>query len=55
MTSNKHDYEKITISLLYSKKTKSIKTLTTVFQSGISLESVPHAHLPIVYPSPLCY
>ena len=35
-------------------KTKSIKTLTTVFQSGISLESVKHAHLPIEYPSPLC-
>ena len=33
---------------------KFIKTSTTVSQSGISLESVPHAHLPIEYPSPLC-
>ena len=39
MNSNKHDYEKIKIQLLYSKN-KFIKTLTTVFQSGISLESV---------------
>ena len=33
---------------------KFIKTLTTVFQSGISLESVPHAHLTIECLGPLC-
>ena len=38
----------------WDSKNKFIKTSTTVFQSGISLESVPHAHLTIEYLSPLC-
>ena len=53
MNSNKHDYEKLKFNYCIPKN-KFIKTLTTVFQSGISLESVPHAHLTIEYPSPLC-
>ena len=41
-------------NLIIGIENKFIKTSTTVFQSGISLESVPHAHLTIEYPSPLC-
>ena len=46
--------QKLQFHYCIPKKTKSIKTLTTVFQSGISLESVKHAHLPIECLSPLC-
>ena len=39
MNSNKHDYEKLKFNYCIPKN-KFIKTLTTVSQSGISLESV---------------
>ena len=53
MNSNKHDYEKLKFNYCIPKN-KFIKTSTTVSQSGISLESVPHAHLTIECLSPLC-